>query len=76
MDDNDFMKAFMGVDMLAVEGVGRIVGVAVSKLHAGMLEGGMNEFAANAMIASIFRVVMQEMVALGKEQFEAGSDGS
>lgn len=55
------MKAFTGVNLLAVEAASKTVGSVIAKLHEGMIQGGMSEFNANYLITEAFRIFITSM---------------
>lgn len=65
MDEADFLKAFMGVDLLAVEGVAKIVGRAEATAFQEMLVAGLTEDQALKVIrATIHSVVSASLSAV------------
>jgi hypothetical protein len=57
MEDFDFLKAFTGVDILAVEGVARIAGRAFAVLFQEMTAAGLTDAQAIAIIkVTVFSV--------------------
>jgi hypothetical protein len=61
MDDNDFLNAFMNVDILKAEGVATVVGRITGKLYQGMIEGGMEQWAAQTLISHVVGTVIREL---------------
>jgi hypothetical protein len=57
----DFLKAFMNVDQLAVQGVAEVIGIVIASLRRGMIKGGMDGFEADALITSCFHVFISHI---------------
>lgn len=61
MDDNDFLNAFMNIDILKAEGVSVIVGRVIAKLRQGMVEGGMQPYEADGLITLAFQTLLNSL---------------
>jgi hypothetical protein len=53
MSDFDFIQAFSGVDVLAVEAIGTVVGKAVAATYRGMVDAGMSEHDAHQIVRAV-----------------------
>lgn len=67
MDENDFMKAFMNVDMLAIEGVSRVIGNSIANLYEGMTDAGLDSAVAIAIINNTVKSIFEVMAEIGQE---------
>lgn len=51
MDENDFLNAFAGIDILKTEAVSMAIGSIIGNLRLGMIKAGVQSFEADALIA-------------------------
>lgn len=65
MDDFDFLKAFVNVDILKVEAVGEVVGRAIGSLFKGMVAAGVEEHTAIAILTSAFTIAVDAVLKHG-----------
>lgn len=63
MDDFDFVKGFADVDLLQVEAVGHVVGRVIGVLFNGMVEAGMSEENAHAIIRNAMAALFDSFKA-------------
>jgi hypothetical protein len=79
MNEDDFLKAFMNVDILAVEGVAEVVGRVIGKLRAGMEAAGLTAFDSNEIIISAVKAFFEAMLnanrAVGESNGEETTNG-
>lgn len=62
MDDFDFLKAFIDVDILKVEAVGEVIGRTIGALFKGMIAAGVEENTAGMIITAAFTVAMDAIL--------------
>ena len=58
MESFDFIKGFVGVDVLQVEAVSEVVGHCVAALFKGMTESGLSEENAHKIINDTIKVIL------------------
>lgn len=65
MGDFDFIKAFAGVDLLAVEAVGTVIGRVEGAIFKGLVEKGVSEDDAHKILraahAEFFKAFMGQV---------------
>lgn len=68
MDDFDFYKEFLGVDIAKVDQVGEVIGRAIAALMKGMIAGGLNERQAIKIISDVHSAIFKEILIANKNQ--------